>query len=113
MTLKQGQTLWYVSERWSGARSDGCEVTVVKVGRIWATLKSGERINKDTLCMADWGGYCYLSREHYEEQRRVKDAWHRLQARMTTPPPGVTEANIIKAAELLGVTLPLPAPRKP
>lgn len=72
-----GQKLWFVrSERRSG---EPREVTVQKVGRVWAKLSNGLRC--DATGKVDGGnytspGHCHLSREDYElEQSRLAAWW--------------------------------------
>ena len=72
-----GQNLWFVrSERRTG---EPREVTVEKVGRVWATLDNHQRC--DATGKVDGGkyqspGHCYVSREVYElEQARLAAWW--------------------------------------
>lgn len=62
MKLSEGQKLWWVPQHSLGMK--GREVTVLKVGRKWAELDNGERIDLETL-ISDGGRYapngrCYL-----------------------------------------------------
>ena len=77
--LRVGQKLWWVGNRSAG---DGRqrEVTVVSVGRKWATLdcKSGYPIRNDIETLwADGKGFwspgrCYLSKQEYDDERLQK-----------------------------------------
>lgn len=117
MTLQPGQTLWRVAVRFGGRQATGSEVVVASVARKWATLTDGDRVEKNTLYL-DSKGYSplyhyYLSREIYEQRDRAVTAWNVLRSRMNTLGPAVTEADVFRAAELLGITLPFAAPVKP
>jgi len=71
-----GQKLWFVrSEKRSGQPQ---EVTVEKVGRVWATLDFHMRC--DSSGRVDGGqysspGHCYVSREVYELEQSRLNAW--------------------------------------
>jgi hypothetical protein len=114
--LTVGQVLLFVpaDNRWSGPY----EVTVEKVGRRWATMSRGcGRVDINTL-IVDGAGYsspgrCYLSREEWESRRRADAAWkalcrHMERARWKAP-DHLNAADIAKAAEALGITLPIEA----
>ena len=74
-----GQKLWFVR---SENRSSGpLEVTVTKVGRVWATLSNRERC--DFSGDVDGGRYqtpgrCYLSCEVYELEQARLIAWSKF-----------------------------------
>lgn len=70
-----GQKLWFVS---SHTRGKEYEVTVSKVGRVWAHL--GNRFRCDASGRVDGGnysspGHCYVSREAYELEKARLEAW--------------------------------------
>ena len=71
-----GQKLWFV---WSERRiGEPREVTVEKVGRVWATLDNHRRC--DATGKVDGGqyqspGHCYVSREVYELEQSRLNAW--------------------------------------
>ncbi len=76
MGLEVGQKLWWVP---SHHPKLACEVTVIKLGRKWATLNNQYRIDMATLC-ADGGqfsspGRCYLSQKRHEEEVVRDQAW--------------------------------------
>lgn len=77
--FKVGQKLWFVpSQTRTGSPR---EVTVEKVGRVWATLDNDRRC--DASGRVDGGqyqspGHCYESRELYELQRSRLTAWRRF-----------------------------------
>lgn len=107
--LKVGQKLWWVpNKRWGGPQR---EVTVEKVGRIWAHLNERNRIDKQTL-IADGGEYsspgrCYLSKAEYDEYIERVTTWNVFAAtvRYKEMPDGVTVADITEAAKLLRIEL--------
>jgi len=101
--LIEGQTLWWVPQRSKYAQ----EVVVLKIGRKWAQLDNGERVDIATL-VADAGGYspsgrCYLSKEAYEEKVALSKAWSALvdSFRCRNVPDGVTVDDIEAARKLL------------
>lgn len=107
-TLKVGQKLWWVP---SGRRHDEQkEVTVLKVGRKWATLDNCHRIDI-WMMIADGGGYsppgsCYFSREEHEKKLALSREWGRLKLDLTyksQPPAGVTVEDIARVRELLRI----------
>jgi hypothetical protein len=111
--LTVGQTLWYV--RHDNSRpSTGYEVVVTRVGRKWATLKDCGRIDKSTLWRDGEGyappGRCWLSKDAWEQEKRVASAWDDLCRRISGAwrrrPDSVTVENIAAAAALLGIEMP-------
>src|SRR5215467_6214163 len=78
-TFTVGQQLWYVPSR-KYARPEYVEVE--KIGRVWITLRGGDRIDRQTL-LADGRGYaspgqCYFSKEDYEREVALDTAWGSL-----------------------------------
>lgn len=77
----EGQKLWMVPhQRYIG---EPREVTITKVGRKWLTLDSGHRAAVDGLALDGGGGYsspgvCYLTREAWEADKALNDAWDKL-----------------------------------
>jgi len=70
-----GQKLWFVS---SQNRVQESEVTVSKVGRVWAHLDNGYRC--DHFGEVDGGVYsspgrCYVNQEAYQLAQDRKNAW--------------------------------------
>jgi hypothetical protein len=110
--LVVGQKLWLVpSIRTYGQPR---EVSVVSVGRKWATLDcwKNARVDMETLLIDGKAysppGRCYLSREQHEETVRLIGLWidfRRTVSGLLARPDGVTEANIRLAADLLGIQL--------
>jgi hypothetical protein len=102
--LKPGQKLWFVQTSYRALDPDaGTEVTVEKVGRIWATLSNRDRV--DARLRVD-GGYaqCYLSRAHFQAHLLVVAAWTEVQVKLSRchlPPPGVTVGDIATALQVL------------
>jgi len=111
--LTVGQQLWYArSSRWDKPGY----VTVVKVGRIWATLSGGLRISLDDLTLESpkygIGGQIYLSRDLWVVSVRKNKAWFALREKLQCSyqvPANVTEAQIREAAALLGIVIPVPS----
>lgn len=105
--LQAGQKLWFVpSQRYLGASR---EVEVTKVGRIWAQLSNGHRIDKTSL-VADGGGYmspgkCYPSETEYNKKVELTAAWNALAATMrhAAIPEGVSLDDIKSAQALLRI----------
>lgn len=108
--LEVGQKLWFVYNTYSYRRlerAEGSEVVVEKIGRNWAHLSDGHRINKESM-VADGGkhsspGRCYLSKEHYDAEIQLIRAWREFAQRvpMYGVPKGVTIEDIKAAAALL------------
>src|SRR5690348_1248446 len=106
--LKVGQKLWCVPYHRYG---QPCEVTVVTIGRVWATIegyRQGTRIDKRTLHM-DGGQYsspgrCYLSREEWDIAKEEDNLWHAFYQNVrdkSNKPRGLTADHIREAAKLL------------
>lgn len=105
--LKEGQTLWWVPAQ--NRNAQGREVTVVKVGRKWATISNNYRIAIDNL-VADGGiysppGQCYPSQAAYEAELALNAAWHKFRRSLDlrAVPNGVTIDNIEAARKLLNI----------
>ena len=106
--LEVGQKLWVV---WSSKHRSPCSVEVEKVGRKWAEIPNGYRINLETLYIDGRGytspGRCYLSKKQYEQEKAVDEAWwdlcRMLRGWWGDAPDGVTVEAIAKARELLGL----------
>jgi hypothetical protein len=107
--VKAGDTLWYVPH--ISYRGSQRELTITKVGRIWASTgdRIPTRIHKRTLEVNGEGfsspGRCFRSRDHYERWKVAVDVWNRLRRRMNDCPPDVTEQRVRQAAALLGVEI--------
>lgn len=102
-SLENGQELWWVTE---GSKR-AYVVIVSKVGRKWAQLDNGHRIDVDTL-VADGGEYtspgrCYLNRELYEQESAVLSEWKRLKDDMHSQPKNLSVDDILAARKLLGL----------
>lgn len=106
--LEIGQKLWCVP---SGRRGEPHEVTITKVGRLWAKINDRRytRIDVNTLYM-DRGvssspGRCYLTREEWETEVEEDKIWSAFHSRMLgkySKPRGLTADRIREAAKLLG-----------
>ena len=103
--LTVGQTLYWVPSdlRWGKPKN----VQVEKIGRRWAALSTGRRIDVETM-WADGGefsspGMCWMSKEAYEAHHARALAWGRLATalRNLSPPAGVTADDIAAARKLL------------
>lgn len=81
--LKVGQELyWTTTVNRSRYGGNDCWVTIEKVGRKWAHLINGHRIELENL-IADGGGYsspgrCYMTREEVVEERKVNKLWQKI-----------------------------------
>lgn len=104
----EGQKLWLVpSQRYMGGPY---EVTITKVGRKWLTLNNGYRAAVDGLAL-DGGEYaspgvCYLTREAYEIEKALNDAWSKLRRDIDMArraPNELTVQCIHDARKLLGL----------
>lgn len=109
--LTVGQKLWYVPSDSRYVRQ-ACDVTVEKVGRKWANISHGRRIDLDDWCV-DGGGYaspgrCYASKEAWKAERERRKAWDDLRTGFgyQSVPDHITTAAIRQAAALLGIQLP-------
>ena len=76
--IKAGQRLWFAATQRRQEYLQGY-VTVEKVGRKWATLDNGHKIDVITL-RADGGGYCspgtcFESKEEWEADVARQRAW--------------------------------------
>lgn len=106
--MQVGDLLWYVPR--SRFHGDARFVRVVKVGRKWATLETGRRVDFATGTV-DGGGYnspgrCWTSREAYEADRERERRWSRfrdLTSRLWSPPAGVSMEQINQVFDLLGL----------
>lgn len=108
MNLHEGQTLYFV--RRGGRGSAPGAVTVTKVGRKWAALDNGHRIDVQNLEVDGRGynspGRCYLSREAYESEAARDRAWSELRRLMPyRAPKGLDAERIHHYARLLGVEI--------
>lgn len=106
--LNKGQKLWFVpSQRGYSQR----EVEIVKVGRVYAEIDNNRRIFISDLTVDGRGysspGTCYLSREEYEKESALQEAWFLLRdeigARYNAK--NCTINDILKAAELLSLDI--------
>ena len=102
--LSVGQTLFLVSSDRVPRKAD---VQVEKVGRKWAELSNGKRIDVLTW-LADGGQYrspgcCWESRERYEQEAGLKQAWAklRLDVQNSFTPKDVSVEDIEAARRLL------------
>jgi hypothetical protein len=102
--LTVGQQLWFVpSQRRCGSAE---YVTVEKIGRKWATISNGYRIDLETLT-ADGGQYmspgaCWTTKEEWEAATERHQAWFNFRAAAGVqyqPPDGFTteEINVLLA----------------
>ncbi|GBG14593.1 ethanolamine ammonia-lyase [Novimethylophilus kurashikiensis] len=106
LKLTVGQKLWWVPHqlRFNNPR----EVTVEKVGRVWAYLDNHQRIDVETL-RVDAGegaprGRVYLSEAEYLRETELRDRWSALKRALSdiyVIPEGVTPEDIAAATKLL------------
>lgn len=107
--LTVGQELWFV---FSGnhSRRESHATTVKKVGRKWAALSNGYRIDVQSL-QADGAGYnspgrAYPDRNAYEAEAERQRLWSVLRRRIDQTyrvPDGVTAEQIKIAAASIGL----------
>ena len=103
--LKVGQELWYAPPRgWGQPRI----VTVEKVGRKWARLDNGRRIDVTNLyadCSVPGFGRCYLSEADVLREEQLWAAWRALRDALSRRPfdRGISLDAIRQAAALLGM----------
>lgn len=111
--LKVGQKLFYVvSVNRSRNGSNEIWLSVIKVGRKWATLSGyNQRIDLETLEM-DGGDYsspgrCYLSEGEYWSQRELKKCWSTLTNAIhhRTVPDGIDTETIREFAAKCGIEI--------
>ncbi len=105
MSLKVGQKLWYAHKRGSVKKW----VTVLKVGRKYATMEGCDPINLSDLSgKADaYGshGKCYLDREEYETRCRADRLYQKLRNSLGWVRGDIAAEDIIAAAKLLRISL--------
>jgi hypothetical protein len=101
--LKAGDELYFLAHQ--KYRSSE-EVTVLKVGRKWATLDNQARIDLSDW-LADGGAYsspgrCYLSKQEYDDEQELLDKWETFAKRVSerNPPEGMTIGKITQLTEL-------------
>ncbi len=77
--MKVGDKLWHVVN--DRRYFNEYEVTVTKVGRVWAELNNDPkfRVNIESMYIDGRGytspGACYYSKENYEEEKNRGEAW--------------------------------------
>jgi hypothetical protein len=106
--IKLGQELFFVPST-SGRLP--CLVEITKIGRKWAELNNGYRINTQTL-RADGRQYtspgrCYLCQEAWEAEKARIAAWEVFSSkigRLYVCPSNVTLEQIEQASRLLGLS---------
>lgn len=118
--LSEGQVLWFVGNELGNFKNQVGEVTVTKVGRKWAELRSKDipglsryRLNVETLVVDGQGysnpGRCFLSRLDWLNQEGPKLAWMQLRQHLLNPcPDDLSFETIQYAATLLGLEIRLP-----
>lgn len=113
MKLTVGQKLWWVPvNTWTVLHgNEGREVTVIKVGRRWATVTHGAshfRIDFDGLReeRANYGlsGRCYLNSTEYKEKLAVDHEWRWLRHMIPgSAPAHITFDAIQLIASVIGI----------
>ena len=107
MKLQVGQKLWFVPSQSCFGRPR--EVTIIKVGRKWATAESlHQKINVDTLKAGEdvFYGACHVSRERYEETAGMENDWRDIIqtfSRCYTKPSYLTRADLDDRKRILRV----------
>ena len=107
-----GDKLWFVPGQ---RRGEAREVTVLKVGRVWAYLSdmtvSDVRMDIHSFEMDGHGysspGKCYASRDEYKRIIGVSTLWNAFIRRVQRPgrPEDITEADIRAAAAILHIEI--------
>lgn len=102
----EGQSLWLVGS--DNAKTQRA-VIVTKVGRKWATLNTGQRIDIQSMTV-DGGqcnspGQCYESQQVYEQTRALSIAWGQLtrDVKGMNRPEHMTIEKIAQIRTLLGI----------
>lgn len=102
----EGQSLWWVGS--DNAKTQRA-VTITKIGRKWATLSNGHRIDIESMAV-DGGGYnppgeCYESQQAYEQAIALIVAWQKLTRDLSGMrcPAHMTIEKIAQARALLSV----------
>jgi hypothetical protein len=106
--LTVGQELLFVSGRRYIATQT---VTIKTIGRCWAKLSNGYRIDIDTLDVDGGPGFnspgrCWLSQHDYEQHTACAKAWDELKKFVRDRwaiPPGISLDGIMQAQALLGM----------
>jgi hypothetical protein len=102
-SLKVGDKLYFLAHQKYGSSED---VTVLKVGRKWATLDNQTRIALEDW-IADGGEYsspgrCYPSKQEYDDECELLDKWEAFVKKLNgrNPPDGMTLVKIAQLTEL-------------
>ncbi|MEX3984120.1 hypothetical protein AB4Y45_34770 [Paraburkholderia sp. EG287A] len=112
--LEVGQTLLFESSPCANQRVRD-KVVVTAVGRKWANIEGAHtgRVNVETM-EVDGGsfssqGECFVSKEDWLEKIGRRIVWDSLKSALrTVPPAGVTYAQLLDAAKLLGIPVASP-----
>jgi hypothetical protein len=106
--IAAGQTL-VLARRKSDGAWELTDITVTKVGRVWAYLVNGERFSIETGRAYDYdGGRVFESREAFEAEQTRGEKWTRFQGRVRNlygPPAHITTRMIEQAAAALEIEL--------
>lgn len=110
--LEVGSQLWRVPDAFGRPPKPGKSVTVVKIGRAWATLDNGERVDLRTL-KVDGRGYsspakCYGSEAEYEQTVAINQRWNYIARRIAVGcrPPFIDESAIAMLSGILRIQIP-------
>jgi len=102
-SLKTGDKLYFLSYNKYRSSED---VTVLKVGRKWATLDNQTRIDLSDW-IADGGEYnspgrCYQSKQEHDNEQKLLDKWEAFVKKLNerNPPDGMTLGKIAQLTEL-------------
>ena len=110
MKITAGQTLVLARRKSYGDRAwELTDITVTKVGRVWAYFGNDERFSIVTGRVYDYdGGAVFESREAFEVEQTRLTKWGRFQARLRNlydPPTHITTHMIEQAAAALEIEL--------
>ncbi len=102
----EGQSLWWVGS--DNAKTQRA-VSITKIGRKWATLSNGHRIDIESMAV-DGGGYnppgeCYESQQAYEQAIALLVAWQKFtrDVRDMQRPTHMTIEKIAQVRALLSI----------
>ena len=107
MKITAGQTLALALRKSYGAW-ELTDITVTKVGRVWAYFGNGERFNIVTGRADPDGGRVFESREAFEAEQTRGETWTRFQGRVRNLyglPAHITTRMIEQAAAALEIEL--------
>lgn len=95
--------MWFVPSRKGQSPR---ELTITNVGAKWVACGEDGRIDRKTLRPESLDGVCYPSREAWEQERALKDAWDALAFMVQCGlPRGVSLEQVQAARKILGLDI--------